>query len=497
MIQHVYRPADQAHVALRVDVVAEPPQALFHVLNVHVVVEHEYHLRKHRLTESPERMHHLERMSGVALPNGNERDIVEDALDRQVQVRNFRQGKPQQWQEQPLGRLAEPAVLHGRASHDRAGIDGVPPVRDRGDMEHRVHIGQRIVAGMVAEWALHSVLRRIDLSFYDDLRVFRHLQVHGLRLDQVHGLFAEETGEQHLVDSGRKRRGCGIGHRRVAAQHDRDIDLLPLLRADTRVLGSHLVKLPVHRGRTLIENLYPVHPDVSLAGIWVMRKHKRQRDVASTVLRPAVQDRQLVEIHIVAGHDHFLAAAIAPVVARRHLRQHSQLRNQLSRSLNEPALRHLRLQKVGDLARDVVDIHRPERHAHPLARAEHIDRERNLRSLRVFEEERRAAVGHLHHAVGDFGYLKIGVHRRAYSFELSLALQARQEVLEISISHGRCLRGRPAERPLAAQHLVEHAGQTVLIASPVEIRLAGRLLRAHIGGSANHHAGLGERVVSR
>ena len=57
-------------------------------------------------------------------------------------------------------------------------------------------------------------------------------------------------------------------------------------------------------------------------------------------------------------------------------------------------------------------------------------------------------------------------------------------------------RGRGAaagEGRLAGQHLVQHAGQAVLIAPRVEHRLAAGLLRAHVRRRADRHTRLGDR----
>ena len=52
----------------------------------------------------------------------------------------------------------------------------------------------------------------------------------------------------------------------------------------------------------------------------------------------------------------------------------------------------------------------------------------------------------------------------------------------------QALRGRAGERRLAGEHLVEHAGQAVEVAPPIEVRLAGGLLRAHVRRRADRHA---------
>ena len=56
---------------------------------------------------------------------------------------------------------------------------------------------------------------------------------------------------------------------------------------------------------------------------------------------------------------------------------------------------------------------------------------------------------------------------------------------------------RPGEWRLPGEHLVEHARQRVEVAAAVQVSLAGGLLRAHVGGSTDRHAGGGERLRTR
>src|SRR2546427_8434386 len=60
--------------------------------------------------------------------------------------------------------------------------------------------------------------------------------------------------------------------------------------------------------------------------------------------------------------------------------------------------------------------------------------------------------------------------------------------------HG--LRGRTREGRLAGQHLVHHASQAVLIAPPVDVLGAHRLLRAHVSGRPVHRSRLRDTRVT-
>ena len=173
-------------------------------------------------------------------------------------------------------------------------------MRDCRDMNDRVHIGQRVVAGMVAERPFHAALGGVNLSLDDELGVFGHFDVNGFGFHQMDRTFAQKTGKQHLVNAGRKRRGGGIRDSRIAAKHNRHVDLLLFGLVTPRMFRADLVHLPVHARRALVEHLNAVHADVALARIRVIGEHKGQGDVAPAVLRPAVQNGQLVQINVVA-----------------------------------------------------------------------------------------------------------------------------------------------------------------------------------------------------
>ena len=56
-----------------------------------------------------------------------------------------------------------------------------------------------------------------------------------------------------------------------------------------------------------------------------------------------------------------------------------------------------------------------------------------------------------------------------------------EDVFAIQANISHALRGGGIERPLAAEHFIEHAGHAVLVATTVEIGLAGGLFGAGVG----------------
>jgi len=75
-------------------------------------------------------------------------------------------------QEEFHGRAADVEVFHRRDADDGDGINGVLAVRVGGDVEDGIRLGQRVVAGVVAERAFVAQrLGRVNVAFDDEVRV--------------------------------------------------------------------------------------------------------------------------------------------------------------------------------------------------------------------------------------------------------------------------------------------------------------------------------------
>ena len=282
----------------------------------------------------------------------------------------------------------------------------------------------RVVAGVVAERALHADLALLDRPLEDDLGVGRHVEVDRLRLDQLDRLAAEEAREHELVDVLRQRRARGVRGDRVEPERDGDRDR----SVGGEIVGaSVLVDLPVHVGRARVDLLHPVHADVADARVRVLRDHRRQRDERRRVAGPAALDREQVEVDVVAGEHDLLAGA-----ARDGLRQRVGDRLQLLQAahlVDEP-LRRLHLEHVLELRRDVVEPLDAERQAHPPLGAELVDQERVLRALRLLEQERRPAG--LDRAVDDLRDLEVGIDLGGDANELTLVLEQANPLAQVA-----------------------------------------------------------------
>jgi hypothetical protein len=154
---------------------------------------------------------------------------------------------------------------------------------------------------VVAERALEREVALLDVALEHDLRVRGDLDADRLPGDELDRLALEEAGEHELVDVLRERRRGRVGAHGVEPERDRDLE--PAVGRQV-VHPAVLVELPVHRGRAPVELLHPVHADVPRAGLRVVRDHGRERDERRRVARPAVLDREQVEIDVVTlQHD--------------------------------------------------------------------------------------------------------------------------------------------------------------------------------------------------
>ena len=146
-------------------------------------------------------------------------------------------------------------------------------------MEDGVLVGERVVAGVVAEGALEAGLALLDVALEDDLGVGGHLEVDGRARRELDRLAAQEAGEHELADAGRQRRRRGVRDHRVGAEGDGDLEPAVGL---AEVGGAVVVDVPVHAGRSAVEDLQPVHAGVA-AALAVLGDDDGQRDEGAAV----------------------------------------------------------------------------------------------------------------------------------------------------------------------------------------------------------------------
>ena len=76
---------------------------------------------------------------------------MKDTLGRQIDVDDLRDGELHQRQKDALDGLDHPRIFHRRLADDGGRVDGIPAVRDAGDVEDGVFVFHGVEAGLVAE----------------------------------------------------------------------------------------------------------------------------------------------------------------------------------------------------------------------------------------------------------------------------------------------------------------------------------------------------------
>ena len=201
-------------------------------------------------------------------------------------------------------------------------------------------------------------------------------EIDGFAFDDFDRLAAQEAGDQELLDLGRRGNDGGEGRGGIGADGDGDFEPRAFQIAERNlrqaadgavgdghraagrlghdcdacrertfgrvlrdgvaqglaiVLGGNFLALPVHAGGLAVVDLHAIHADVALAGARVARVHAGQRDEASAVVRPALEDREKVEVEVVAANDFFAGGVFGAdgfgkcAGERAELRQHLQL----------------------------------------------------------------------------------------------------------------------------------------------------------------------------
>ena len=189
---------------------------------------------------------------------------------------------------------AQKLVFLRRLSHDRRGINGIPPARDLSNMEDRKL--RRLPNSGRSD-------RRTDLPFAARLQEqrlrerTRHLP--GTIMSIV---FARTIGtplprrkpakpiSSTSSGSGRIEAIIRMGSAPMTTATSRSLSFLlgfPIVTA------AALHALPVHAGCVLAENLKPIQPQISAAGSGCSGEHHAESNEAAGIARPAFQNRQL------------------------------------------------------------------------------------------------------------------------------------------------------------------------------------------------------------
>ena len=123
---------------------------------------------------------------------------------------------------------------------------------------------------MVAKIALDGLLLHgVNIALKYDVTILRNTNITRQRLDQSHGLLAQESCQQifvHIV--GHRCRGS-IGINGIATQRNHNGHSATQTLIAVVVACSGLMYMPVHTSRALIEALHTVHTNISYARLGV------------------------------------------------------------------------------------------------------------------------------------------------------------------------------------------------------------------------------------
>src|ERR1035437_6939661 len=89
VVERVDGAEGELDVALGVDVVGYPQDDLGNILDVAVLVDDDDDFGEHGLAERPDGVHHLARMTGITLADGDQHEVVKDGFDGEMDVDDF------------------------------------------------------------------------------------------------------------------------------------------------------------------------------------------------------------------------------------------------------------------------------------------------------------------------------------------------------------------------------------------------------------------------
>ena len=146
---------------------------------------------------------------------------------------------------------------------------------------------------MVTERAFHDQpFIRINVSFNDNICIFRNVQVVGKAFNQPDLFLSEESGKNVLIDIFRKGSSGRISINRIASQCYSHRHSAFFLFPGFKMFGTGFMPVPVHCRRTGIEDLYSVHSNISCAGLRIRSMDHGEGKKAPPVVRPAFQYRE-------------------------------------------------------------------------------------------------------------------------------------------------------------------------------------------------------------
>ena len=86
MVQDIHGPFDEDGIPFGIDMVADDPGDFGKILHIDVMIHNDQNLGKHHLAEAPQSVHHLARMGRIFFLDRNNRQVMKDAVHRQIHV---------------------------------------------------------------------------------------------------------------------------------------------------------------------------------------------------------------------------------------------------------------------------------------------------------------------------------------------------------------------------------------------------------------------------
>ena len=174
-------------------------------------------------------------------------------------------------------------------------------MRNRRQVEHRIIFHRGVITGVIAKRSLWFCLARLDITFQNKIDIGRHFQVNRLAPHHLDGLAAQKSGEQNFVQPIGQRGSRGKCVDRIAPDCHRHRHALAPFVVTLAMTRPHFVDLPVHPRGAVVIDLHPIYPNIPRTGFGITRMHIRQGNETAAVLRPALQDRNVVQTNGILG----------------------------------------------------------------------------------------------------------------------------------------------------------------------------------------------------
>ena len=153
---------------------------------------------------------------------------------------------------------------------------------------------------MVTKWPLPTAFIHIYIPLQNNLCSGRYFHIYGFAFYHFHRFVPQEASKNHFVNIPWQWCCSSIGYYWICTNSYCNLHSLAAHSLGiTTVICTILVNMPMHTSGTAIIFLQTIHTYISLAGFRVLGKNQRQGNKGTSILRPAFQNRELVQGWIV------------------------------------------------------------------------------------------------------------------------------------------------------------------------------------------------------